>query len=321
MKIVEAIINEHNNWKTVENELKKIDFEGLFISFCELYFNKVNSPVQETWYGIIHNPCEWEKYSPWYDNNTNLFDLKVFDESLQFCKLLFVMSKTQIEPVKDLLKKNGYKIPVINLYHPINKLNFSFDFEKYKNNPNKTIYSIGNWLRKQYSIFKLNCDTKFNKAILPFNERTKNELSFYTNMDNIVINEEEFNSVLKFEKLDDFNYHKLFECNLIFLDVYLTTINNTFLESLISNSPILLNRHEEYVDLIGETYPLFYDSLDDIKYFIFSDENILNAHNYLKKIDKKRFTLDYFVKDVQAKLHFFCNLNDKDKKLLLVSSY
>lgn len=321
MKIVEATINEHNNWKTVENELKKIDFEGLFITFCELYFNKVNSPVQETWYGIIHNPYEWEKYSPWCDNNTNLFDLNVFHESLQFCKLLFVMSKTQIEPVKELLKKNGYKIPVINLYHPINKLNFSFEFEKYKNNPNKTIYSIGNWLRKQYSIFKLNCDTKFTKAMLPFNERTKKELSFYTNMDNIVISEEEFKSVLKFEKLDDFDYHKLFESNLIFLDVYLTTINNTFLESLISNTPILLNRHEEYVDLIGETYPLFYDSLDDIKYFIFSDENILNAHDYLKKIDKKRFALDYFVKDVQAKLHFFCNLNDKDKKLLVESSY
>ena len=62
MKIVEATINEHNNWKTVENEIKKIDFEGLLITFCELYFNKVNSPVQETWYGIIHNPCEWEKY-------------------------------------------------------------------------------------------------------------------------------------------------------------------------------------------------------------------------------------------------------------------
>jgi hypothetical protein len=203
MKIVEAIINEHNNWKTVENELKKIDFEGLFISFCELYFNKVNSPVQETWYGIIHNPCEWEKYSPWYDNNTNLFDLKVFDESLQFCKLLFVMSKTQIEPVKDLLKKNGYKIPVINLYHPINKLNFSFDFEKYKNNPNKTIYSIGNWLRKQYSIFKLNCDTKFNKAILPFNERTKNELEFWKKYYNIDIDQVEYDNVFKYDFIND----------------------------------------------------------------------------------------------------------------------
>lgn len=319
MKIIEATINEHNNWKVVENEIKNINFDGLFITFCELYFNKIVTPVQETWYGVIHNPCKWETYSPWYDNNTNLFELNVFIESLKFCKLLFVMSKTQINPIKELLKKTGYKIHVINLYHPINKLNFSFNFDKYKNNSNKTIFSIGNWLRKQYSIFKLKCDTKFSKAILPFTKRTQDELTFYTNMDNVIISEEEVNSVVKLEKLDDFNYHKIFECNLVFLDVYLTTINNTFLECLISNTPILLNRHQEYIDLIGETYPLFYDSLDDIKYFIFDDKNILAAHNYLKKIDKIRFTLDYFIKDLTAKLHFFCNLNKEDKKLLMLS--
>lgn len=318
MKIIEANINEHNNWKIVENEIKKIDFDGIFVTFCELYFSKKNVPsLQETWYGVIHNPCEWEKYSPWYDNNTNLFELNVFLDSLQFCKLLFVMSKTQIEPIKELLKKHGFKINVINLYHPINKLDCSFNFEKYKNNSNKTIFSIGNWLRKQYSIFKLICDTKFNKAILPFNNRTRDELSFYTNMDHVVVTKEEFNSVLKIEKLDDFNYHKIFENNLVFLDVYLTTINNTFLECLISDTPILLNRHREYVELIGETYPLFYDTLEDINSFIFDDENILNAHNYLKKIDKSRFTLKYFIKDIQSKLHFFCNLNEDERQLLV----
>jgi len=319
MKIIETNINEHNNWKIVENEIKKINFEGLFITFCELYFNKINIPIQETWYGIIHNPCEWEKYSPWYDNNTSLFELKQFLDSLKFCKLLFVMSKTQIVPIKSLLKKNGYKINVINLYHPIDKLNFSFDFEKYKNSSNKTIYSIGNWLRKQYSIFKLQCHNKFSKAIIPFTKRTQDELSFYTNRDNTRVTEEENNSVLKIEKLDDFNYHKIFENNIVFLDVYLTTVNNTFLECLISNTPILLNRHQEYIELIGETYPLFYDSLDDINNFIFDDENILNTHNYLKNVDKTRFTLDYFIKDLTSKLHFFCNLNEQDKQLLLQS--
>jgi hypothetical protein len=226
------------------------------------------------------------------------------------------MSKTQIVPIKSLLKKNGYKINVINLYHPIDKLNFSFDFEKYKNNSNKTIYSIGNWLRKQYSIFKLQCHNKFSKAIIPFTKRTQDELSFYTNRDNTRVTEEENNSVLKIEKLDDFNYHKIFENNIVFLDVYLTTVNNTFLECLISDTPILLNRHQEYIELIGETYPLFYDSLDDINNFIFDDENILNTHNYLKNVDKTRFTLDYFIKDLTSKLHFFCNLNEQDKQLL-----
>lgn len=318
MKVIEANINEHNNWKVVENEIKKIDMDGLFITFCELYFVKVSAvPIQEKWYGIIHNPYDWEKYSPWYDNNKNLFNMPAFLDSLKFCKLLFVMSQTQINPIKNLLKKHDYQVNVVNLYHPIKELNCSFDFAKYKNNSNKTIFSVGNWLRKQYSIFKLKCDKKFKKGIIPFNNRTKNELEFYTNMDNIKITKEEFNIVATFEKLDDLNYHKIFEDNLILLDVYLTTINNTFLECLISNTPILLNRHQEYIDLIGPHYPLFFDSLEDINNFIYNDENILKAHNYLKNIDKTRFTFDYFIKDITSKLHIFTILNEEERKILI----
>jgi hypothetical protein len=296
-------ITEHDNWYNVEKNIMNINKEGIFVSFCDIYFKNTNNPITELWYGIIHNPINWEKYTPWGDK-TNLFNVDSFINSLKFCKILFVMAETQINPIINLLELKGFtNIKVLSLIHPINKLNYNFNYDKYILNKKKTIYSIGNWLRKQYTIFKLKCNkNKFNKAIIPFTNRTKLELEYYLKYDNMILTKMENNSVKKLEYISINDYHKIFENNLVFLDVYLTTINNTFLEAIISDTPIILNRKQEYVDLIGPNYPLFFDNIDDINSYIEDDNNILKAHNYLKNIDKTKFTIEYFIDNLKEKL-------------------
>lgn len=294
MIVFTSNITEHSNWRVVEEFIKKIDKKGIFVSFCDIYFTNNTNPINELWYGIIHNPFNWENYTPW-GNKTTLFDINSFITSLNFCKILFVMNETQIIHIKQLLKSKGFdNIIVASLIHPINELTYSFNYNEYILNKNKTIYSIGNWLRKQYPIFKLKCSDKFNKSIMPFTKRTKLELEYYTKLDNIFLTEDEINSVNKLERVSTQNYHKIFENNLVFLDVYLTTINNTFLECIISNTPIILNRKQEYINLIGGDYPLFFDNIDQINSFIEDDNNILRAHKYLKNIDKTKFSMIFF---------------------------
>jgi len=82
-------ISEHNNWAFVEQNIIKLNNKGIFVSFCDAYFEKTSSPITELWYGIIHNPIDWEKYTPW-DENINLFNTNSFIRSLNFCKILFV---------------------------------------------------------------------------------------------------------------------------------------------------------------------------------------------------------------------------------------
>jgi hypothetical protein len=263
----------------------------------------MTEPITSPWYGILHNPIGWEKYSPWDTNKTPIVDKKVFIDSLKTCKVLFVMAKSQVDPVKKLLATKGYSsIKITSLYHPVNELDYSFNYESYKANTNKTIYNIGNWLRKQYTIFKLPCDTKFKKAILPFNPRTAAELLFYLKLDNQVITKEENATVIKCKRLDDKEYHRIFERNLIFLDVYLTTINNTFLEAFISNTPIILSRQQEFVDILGADYPLFFEKLEDINGLIINDDTILQAHEYLKRVDKRQFTMESFITSVETSI-------------------
>jgi len=287
-------IKEHNNWSYVEEVIKKINKNGIFVSFCDAYFTDNTKPINELWYGIIHNPFNWEKYTPW-DNKKILFDTSSFILSLKFCKILFVMAETQVIHIKRLLKLKGFDdIIVVSLIHPIHELTYSFDYDKYILNEKKTIYSIGNWLRKHYTIFKVKCSNKFNKAIIPFTERTKAEIKYYINFDKIRISKKEFDSVDKLQYVSKENYHKIFENNLVFLDVYLTTINNTLLECIISNTPIILIRKQEYIDLLGKDYPLFFDNIDQINSFIETDKNIFLAHMYLKSIDKTKFTFNFF---------------------------
>jgi len=254
--------------------------------------------IKSKWYGIIHNPVGWEDYTPW-SNKKTIFESKYFIESLKYCKVLFVMAKTQVIKIQKKIIELGYNnIKIINLYHPIRRMNNEFSYIKYKNNKNKVICSIGNWLRKHYNIFKLKTNKKFLKAIIPYNKRTNLELEYYVKRDKINININEYNSVLQVKYLQKEDYHKIFESNIILLDLYLTTINNTFLEALISNTPILLNRKQEYIDLIGKDYPLFFDNISEINSLINDDKNILNATNFLKRIDKKKFNINFFIDSI-----------------------
>lgn len=286
-------IKEHDNWAYVEEIIKKINKKGIFVSFCDSYFTENTQPITELWYGIIHNPFDWEKYTPW--DKTNLFTIKSFIESLKFCKVLFVMAETQIIHIKGLLKAKGVDhISVFSLIHPIRELNYAFNYYKYLHNDRKTLYSVGNWLRKQYTIFKLECSNKFHKAIIPFTTRTKTELKYYIRFDKINMTKNEYDSVMKVSHVNKDHYHKIFENNLVLLDVYLTTINNTLLECIIANTPIILNRNQEYIDLLGEDYPLFFDHMEQISSLIEDDNNIFKAHVHLKSMDKTKFSFSYF---------------------------
>ena len=142
MFVYKSNITEHNNWSIVENEISKIDRPELFVSFCDNYFKNTEKPISTLWYGIIHNPVGWEKYTPWCIKTT-LFQTNSFINSLKFCKILFVMAETQIIPILNLLKLTGYKnIKVVNLCHPINNLNCTFNYEKY--NLSYNIHGIKN---------------------------------------------------------------------------------------------------------------------------------------------------------------------------------
>jgi len=173
-----------------------------------------------------------------------------------------------------------------------------FQIEEYKKN--KCIIQIGNWLRKTYSIFKIN--TNINKEILPWTKRTQDEMQYFLNKDNMTLTELEKGSVLKTSHICDNDYNKIFNNKIIFLNLYSSTANNVIMECIKANNPIIINRLEPIEEYLGKEYPLFYDNLTDVSTILENDELILKAFNYLKNMDKSKFSMQMMIDSINKKL-------------------
>ena len=88
----------------------------------------------------------------------------------------------------------------------------------------------------------------------------------------------------------------------MFLDLYSSTANNVIMECIKANNPIIVNRLESIENYIGKEYPLFYDNLTDVPIILENDNLIVDAFNYLKNMDKSKFSIDMMLSTINKRL-------------------
>lgn len=99
------------------------------------------------------------------------------------------------------------------------------------------------------------------------------------------------------EHLSNEDYDILLSNSVIFLNLIDSASSNTILECVVRNTPILVNKLEGVVDLLGEKYPLYYEKENDI-YKVLTIENIINAHFYMRKMNKNKYKIETFIKEI-----------------------
>jgi hypothetical protein len=116
-----------------------------------------------------------------------------------------------------------------------------------------------------------------------------------------------FDNVKTIDFVSNDDYDELLTKNIVFLHLIDASVMKTVLECIARNTPIIVNRHPAVVELLGESYPLFYDSLDSNEhssYFRFNTqvhqilENtnlIREAHIYMTNMDKTQMDVKYFI--------------------------
>lgn len=101
-------------------------------------------------------------------------------------------------------------------------------------------------------------------------------------------------SVTMIAHVDNAGYDALLRENIVFLNLVDCSAVNTIVECTVRNTPVLVNRLPAVVEYLGEYYPLYYDNLDHAARLLTSPATILQAHVYLKYLDKTYLSVEHF---------------------------
>jgi len=297
-------ITHRGGWKEILFNMNKNNFfntssQLYFYDTVEIYFLINNFVATNKWCGIIH----WTPSVPTYLSDCDIdimFNKPNFIDSLSKCVYLISLSKHITKYIEKKLNELNIRINVYTLKHPIDNVEKKFEWKinNYNNNNNKTIIQIGQQLRMVSSIYLLD-SLYFNKLWLTGTKnlsncetRIKNEINYFNIDENKLDKSVKMYYTSTFEEYDD-----LLSKNVVFIHLIDAGANNTILECIIRNTPIIVNKIAPVVEYLGENYPLYYNNLSEVP-FLLTDEKIIEAHSYLCNMNKDDLSFDYFAKQL-----------------------
>lgn len=293
-------------------------------------------PYRKRWIGFIHHTFAKDQQNGIFE----MFEKELFLESLQTCSGLFVLSRYLQRQLVWYLKKYDFvKIPVYFVQHPTDLSVQKFNLKKFKQTPRPVLLHVGSWLRNVYSFYEL--ETRFKKCILkgsqdnipskvtvisdckteetckPSNCSTTSNCSIDPSVNTLTNWEKQMNkrlrviknSVCELERVNDEQYDQLLSKSIIFINLIDASAVNTVLECIARNTPIVINKTEFTVEMLGNNYPLYYtydnQSLQNATFNqqitkLLTFKNIKRANKYLCRMDKSKLTIDYFYKEFSS---------------------
>lgn len=112
-----------------------------------------------------------------------------------------------------------------------------------------------------------------------------------------------FDSVTKITNLSHQEYDKLLTNSVVFLNLLDCSAANTIIECITRNTPVIVNTLPACIEYLGLSYPGYYNSMDTV-WHAFNPSKIYAANEYLKKMDKTVFQLDWFLKEIEDIVKF-----------------
>ena len=101
------------------------------------------------------------------------------------------------------------------------------------------------------------------------------------------------------ETLDNAAYDRLLTENIVFLCLQKPSACNTVIEAIVRKTPILINREPAVVEMLGENYPFYYNSLAEALLKSRDFYLIRQAHEYLCTMDQRKFDVYNFIQSIK----------------------
>lgn len=319
MDIIRAIINRNrkidlsdevsgfygthrSGWAWAISNLKKLHnpHGALFDSFIERSFawNPENIKTHKRpWIGFIHVPPNVPDWFQNYQSNDSVFKSQAFQESYPHCKGLFTLSNYHRKYLV-----NKLEVTINNLYFPTETPQLKWTWERFNKNKERKIVQSGWYLRKLHAIFQLP-KSSFKKIFLKIN---------YFSIDPLIEHERErliargeftqdmYDTAETVEFVPNDAYDKLLSENILFLNLYDASANNTVIECIVRNTPLLVNPVGAVREYLGEEYPFYYDTLEEAVAKAENKDLVYKTHRYLKNHSfKDKLLGKYFLKNFQ----------------------
>ena len=293
-------VSHRGGWKSIINILEGNDFfnynsNKYFYDTIDILYLHDNYELDSdcAWNGIIHWTPSMPKHLQNIDIN-NMFIHNNFIKKLKTCEFLITLSHYLSNYVKNQLNKYGINIPVYVLKHPV-EFNDSipiFTMEKFIQNPNKKLIQLGQQARKLSSIYLIN--TTFEKMWLTGTSDCAGSLNSLDNECkefNIDINKKDVK--VHYTKTYE-EYDQLLSENIILVDLFNASANNSVLECIVRNTPLIVKKLDPIVEYLGENYPLYFNELSEVNSLLTNDK-FTAATNYMYSMKKDDLTISYFI--------------------------
>ncbi len=248
----------------------------LLLSSVDDWFGR-GGTVREPWVGFVHgvprNP-DWMEHA--WDDVAHLVQRPHFQAALPFCAGLFALSRY----LKDFLDRYGLDVPVDAVYHPCYTPppERHFRADKFLANPAKRLLHVGQWMRVVQSFFDLP-SVPYEKTLLKCGGGHDLGLA----PSKLVRNE----TVTLLDRVGDDQYDELLSANVVFLDLFDASANNTVTECIVRNTPLAINPLPAVVEYLGPQYPLYYHSLDEAAHKLADFALVVATSEYLSALPIK----------------------------------
>lgn len=257
----------------------------------------VNLWHRQPWVGIMHHPPDMPT---WYMDKVRLQHLEAdlrWNKSLPNLRMIIAMG----DNLRDWCRDQWPEIPCVTVKHPTGLPQVYWSPDAFMAHARKKVAQVGWFLRNIVAITQARVPAGFRKIHVRQTNAWTNKMTVVCRQVYEQLHPERKNigEVEVVQDLSDIDFDILLGESVVLVEVISAVANNTVVECMIRNTPICLNRHPGPVGYLGADYPLFYDHFDQIEQTL-TIENIMAAHEYLRRMDKWWLSGAMFREQVQA---------------------
>lgn len=293
----------------IEVELKKLSHLSYLPQVYSFIHPTETEVLQFNTYNFIHNKDKKLIHiGGWLRHIYNFYNLNIQD-TIEISKASniyekIILNKKGLDSIKKVALRgknmNNY-FPNTSLLQNIHSILLNYQNDIINHNESDETNSNAN------SNISTNTNSNANSNI-----STNGNLDNIVNTENDILNNwhkhfykdinNKLNSVHIIEYMDNDLYDKLLSENIVFLNLVDASAVNTLIECIVRNTPIIINKLPAVIELLGSKYPLYYNNIDEVSNLI-NEKNIMKAYKYITNINKKKFTITYFISNFINNIH------------------